>query len=129
MFFCHEIVGSAALTLQDRQASNLFFARSKDALLLLGRELKFLYGPLNGGLTVRSLDLAYVLCLCADDIDAPGILFDQKSCLGRQPGSVASEWCTLLDLPVREFEVLHDLLGDGILFVVGECPPQATDTR
>jgi len=57
---------------------DLFFALRNDSLLLLGRELKFLVGPLNGSLLVRSLDLAYVLSLCADDVDAPGVVVGQK---------------------------------------------------
>jgi hypothetical protein len=28
-----------------------------------------------------------------------------------------------LDFPIGKLEVLYDLLGDGILLVVGECAP------
>ena len=54
--------------------------------MLLERELELLFGPLNSSLPVRSFDLAYVLSLCADDVDAPGVLFGQKSFLGRETG-------------------------------------------
>jgi hypothetical protein len=34
---------------------------------------------------------------------------------------MAPQRLSWLNLPVAEFEVLYDLLGDGILFVAGEC--------
>lgn len=77
---------------------DLFSALRNDSLLLLGRELKFLFGPLNGSLAVRSLDLAYVLSLCADDVDAPGVLLSQKSFLGRETGPPSGEPASIFQL-------------------------------
>ena len=96
---------------------DLFSAPRKDSLLLLGREQKFPFGPLNGGLPVRSLDLSYILSLWADDVDAPGILFSQKSFLGRETGSVvpSGEQAMAIPAPLHRGYQYLDTTGATVL--------------